>query len=217
MLIQKLRAREAITRSNGLMRGKFPSRKMNCSIHWESQLERDAVLLFEFSEGIISYREQPLTTHYELDSKIRRYTPDFEITLSTGEVQLIEVKPALKLLAPKERLRFDRIKDHFSQKGYLFRFLTDKEIRHPTLLVNLKTLVRYRSAPLSDFDKRRLINQLGGVRTISLLDAFRIFKNTSIWQLIDQKILFCDLRRPVNEQTIFNTEALEGGNEQLYF
>lgn len=39
----KLRAREPIGRSFGLVRGKFPSRKMGRMIHWESQLERDAV------------------------------------------------------------------------------------------------------------------------------------------------------------------------------
>lgn len=153
--ITKLRAREPIGRSYGLVRGKFPSRKAGRMIHWESQLERDAVFLFEFSPGVSTYREQPLTTYYTLDGKTRRYTPDFELTLNTGEVILIEIKPAEKLLEPTEGRRLARISEHFASNGQAFRILTDKEIRQEVLLNNLRLLLRHRHEPLTHFERRR--------------------------------------------------------------
>lgn len=157
----RLRAREPISRSFGMIRGKFPSRKMGRMIHWESQLERDAVFLFEFSPGVVMYREQPLTTHYMLDGKTRRYTPDFELTLSSGEVILIEIKPAEKLLDPDENRRFKRIHEHFANSAQPFRILTDREIRQSdALLENLRLLMRHRREALSAFECRRFCRAL---------------------------------------------------------
>ena len=124
-------------------------------IHWESQLERDAVLLFEFSTGVLVYREQPLTTYYTLKGKTRRYTPDFELTLASGEVRLIEVKPAEKLLGSKEHLRFERITEHFIEQGRSFKILTDHEIRQSALLENLRLMMRHRGQILSPLARRR--------------------------------------------------------------
>jgi len=125
-------------------------------IHWESQLERDAVYLFEFSSGVSAYREQPLTTHYPIDGKSRRYTPDFEITFCTGEVTLIEIKPEEKLLDPKEQRRFEHIHEHFARNAQPFRIMTDREIRQSeNLLENLRFLMRHRGEVLSAFACRR--------------------------------------------------------------
>ena len=50
-------------------------------VEWESLLERDAILLFEFSPGVVSYQEQPAEILYELEGVIHRYYPDFEVIL----------------------------------------------------------------------------------------------------------------------------------------
>jgi hypothetical protein len=44
-------------------------------VEWESLLERDAILLFEFSPGVVSYQEQPEMIEYEQDGVMRRYYP----------------------------------------------------------------------------------------------------------------------------------------------
>jgi hypothetical protein len=150
-----VRARDPINRSTGLVRGKFPSLKTGRTVHWESQLERDAVLLFEFSTGVKTYREQPITTYYALDGKTRRYTPDFEITLVSGQVILIEIKPEERLNSADERHRFNRITEHFAEQGRLFVVFTERDIRHPILLENLRLLFRHRCTPWSAFERRR--------------------------------------------------------------
>lgn len=214
----KLRAREPIGRSFGLIRGKFPSRKVGRMIHWESQIERDAVYLFEFSSGVTSYREQPLTTYYTLDGKTRRYTPDFELTLSTGEVVMIEVKPEEKLRDPDERRRLKRIQEHFASNGQSFRILTDREIRQLELLENLRMLMRHRGKPLSRFQWLRFAERLIGMQSISFVDAAELLGDiTAVWMLIDERLLFCDLKHLVNHKTIFSTSSKGNSNEELFF
>lgn len=214
----KLRAREPINRSFGMIRGKFPSQKMGRMIHWESQLERDAVLLFEFSNGVIAYREQPLTTYYTLNGKTRRYTPDFELTLSTGEVVLIEIKPAAKLLDLDESLRFKRIQEHFTGNGRPFRILTDREIRRPALLENLRLLMRNRRGSISPFERRRFVERFAGISAVPFANALALLEDAGVvWSLIAEGVLTCDLTKEVNEQTILRVVAKENKNEKLFF
>jgi len=217
-LPDKLRAREPISRSFGLIRGKFPSQKVGRMIHWESQLERDAVILFEFSRGVISYREQPLTTYYALDGKVRRYTPDFEITLFTGEVVLIEVKPSEKLLDPKESTRLRRIAEHFAETGSAYRILTEIELRPGDLLANLQMVFRYREAKLSPFERRKISEQIRVAEEMTFGEATALLGAKSlVWILIAEHLLFCDLRHPVTEKTVLFTGIREGWDEELYF
>lgn len=217
-LSSKLRAREPIGRSFGLIRGKFPSRKVGRMIHWESQLERDAVYLFEFSPGVVTYREQPLTTYYTLDGKTRRYTPDFELSLSTGEVILVEIKPSEKLRDPDERRRFERIREHFADIGKPFQILTDVEIRQPALLENLRMVARHRVTSLSHLERQTFRRTLAKQKAITFQDAVGLLADvTIVWRLIGECLLSCDLTQLVSRQTILCVVMSENSNDKLFF
>ncbi len=56
--------RKVVTPSGRKVRGYFPSKKMGRMVAWESQIELDAILLFEFSPGVISFQEQPEKIQY---------------------------------------------------------------------------------------------------------------------------------------------------------
>jgi hypothetical protein len=211
------RVREPIGRSFGLVRGKFPSRKMGRMIHWESQLERDAVLLLEFSSGIAKFREQPIRTYYSFDGKTRRYTPDFELTFHSGEIQFIEVKPLQKSLDPTESHRLTKIREHFENSGRTFRIITETEIRKAQLLENLRVLFRYRHAALDAFDRRKWRERFKEVGAISFDEAaVTVGGNIEVWNLIDQGILACDLRSPINGETVLKVTKEGEKNAECY-
>ena len=211
------RAREPIGRSFGLVRGKFPSRKIGRMIHWESQLERDAVLLFEFSPGVSIYREQPMRIYYSHDGKTRRYTPDFEVTLHTGEIQFIEVKPLHKTLELPESNRLSRIQDHFDNVGNTLRVITEVDIRQKQLLENLWVLFRHRRAALCAFDRRMSRKRFDGADSIAFDDAAATFGDArEVWHLIDQEILVCDLRAAIHGKTILKIMQEGEKNAELY-
>jgi hypothetical protein len=133
-----LRARNVITPSGGIVRGKFPSRKNGRMVHHEGLLELDAIYLFETSPEIVRYREQPASVHYADGPKLRRYTPDFELLLATGESVTIEVKPTRFLEKKEIRHKFDCIEAYMRGVGTSFVILTDKIIRLEPRLSNLR-------------------------------------------------------------------------------
>jgi len=212
------RAREPVGRSFGSVRGKFPSKKNGRMIHWESQLERDAIYLFEFSPGVANYQEQPFKTHYTLDGRTRRYTPDFLVTLLTNERIVIEVKPAERLHDPSEQRRFGRIAGHLQQSEHPFQILTEQQIRQPQLLENLQLLHRYRGKRLTPLERRAYREKLSVLPEITFVSVeLSLNDSTVIWNLIDEGILTCDMRVPLNAKTIFNLVWKENSNANVYF
>jgi len=197
------RAREPVRRTSGRVCGKFASRKMQKMIHWESQLERAAVLLFEYSPGIAAYREQPIKIHYTLDGKTRRYTPDFELTLRTGEIQYIEVKPLVRAQEPVEARRLERIREYFYSDGYTYRVITEADIQKPQLLENLNICSRYHCEVLTALERRIWKERFSGPPCFTFAEASRIAGSASnTWNLLAQGVITCDLHQPVNDLTL---------------
>lgn len=208
------RARNVISSSGGIVRGKFPSRKNGRMVHHEGLLELEAIYLFETSPRIVRYREQPITINYPDGAKLRRYTPDFELVLSTGEIILIEVKPTRSLQHDEVRHKFDCVAEHMRRSEIAFVILTDRVIRQEPRLSNLRWIYhrssrvpptpdaiivainKYRNCfPLSIAAASTLLN-VGGVDPYSLLLAGH---------------LSCSLEQPISQETLINIE-LEADN-----
>lgn len=132
------RARQVISPSGGIVRGKFPSRKNGRMVHHEGLLELEAIYLFETSPLIVRYREQPATIHYPDGARLRRYTPDFELVLASGLVVLIEVKPVRSLQDEEVRHKLDRVAEHMQRSTTPFIVLTDATIRQEPRLSSLR-------------------------------------------------------------------------------
>ena len=138
-----MKSRKVVTRSGRNFRGYFPSWKLRRMVEWESQIERDAILLFEFSCGVVSYQEQPELIQYESEGEIHRYYPDFEVVLKSGEIIHFEVKPASKLKSPELIKKLIAIKHHYDRLGLDFRILSDDQIRVNPRLNNLMHLTKF--------------------------------------------------------------------------
>jgi len=136
-------ARKVVTRRGRRFRGYFPSRKLGRMVAWESLLERDAILLLEFSSGVVSYREQPVLIEYFDGQQIRGYYPDFEADLTDGDVLHVEVKASFQLAKPKIESKFRVIAADYRRRQHDFRIITEAEIRREPMHSNLKNLARY--------------------------------------------------------------------------
>lgn len=109
-------------------------------VHHEGLLELDAIYLFEASPQIISYREQPRTILFPDGERLRRYTPDFELTLSTGELVLVEVKPCRSLLNADVHYKLQRVTMHLQRSALSFAVLTDQDLRREPRQSNVRSL-----------------------------------------------------------------------------
>ena len=137
-------ARKVVTRSGRKIRGYFPSLKMKRMVAWESLLERDMILLMEFSQGIVQFREQPELVLYDDGDVQRRYFPDFEITTSAHVLEHIEVKSEAQLRRPVIEQKLSLVANNYAQRGLKYRVLSDRDIRREPLLGNLKLLAHAR-------------------------------------------------------------------------
>lgn len=140
---QNTRIREPVKPTTGRVVGYFPSVKNNRSIAWESQLEQKACYVFEFSPEVLKYREQPLSIYYQCDTELLRYTPDFELTLVSGELVYVEIKPLAKLQDQEIQIKLKAISDYWVNHNRKFILITDKELNHPILQSNLRLLRSY--------------------------------------------------------------------------
>ena len=136
-----MKVRKVVTRSGRHHRGKFPSLKLNRMVHWESFLERDAILHFEYHPLVTSYQEQPsIEAYYDAAGAVRTYYPDFRVEFDDGRELFIEVKPTSKLERPEVRAKLDAVARRFEEQGRAFRVLTEADIRREPLLSNLRRL-----------------------------------------------------------------------------
>jgi hypothetical protein len=185
-------------------------------VHWESQLERDAILIFEFSSSVLSYREQPFRTFYTLDGKTRRYTPDFELKMADGSISVIEVKPAVKLLDPIEANRLRHVQEHIERTGFRFLLLTENVIRNDRLLKNLHMLKRYQKEALTPLQFRIWRERFTPTPRITFEAALTQLNDLAeLWNLIAQRVFICDLRLSIDEETILEINSGEA-NAELY-
>lgn len=198
------RARTIVRPTGGIVRGKFPSRKNGRMVHHEGLLELDAIYLFEASPLIARYREQPITIRYADGNRLRRYTPDFELQLITGQTVLVEIKPIHRLRTDEVQRTFTCIADHMHRNDIAFVILTDMVIRDEPRLANLKWI--YHRAARIPPTTRALTTALNRQRQAfptSISAANRLFDGTGMdaYSLLLAGGLSCDLSMPVAPNT----------------
>ncbi|MFC3626993.1 TnsA endonuclease N-terminal domain-containing protein [Vogesella amnigena] len=136
--------RQVVAPTGGSIRGYFPSIKTGRMIGYEQLLELDALYLLEFSPQVLDIKEQPFKFHYGLSGRMRRYTPDFALTLSDGSALVIEVKPSRSLAKHEVQAKMEAIEEAMGRQGYNFLVRSEVEIRREPRLGNLKQLFKYR-------------------------------------------------------------------------
>ncbi len=205
--------RKIVTRSGGIPRGLFPSRKNNRMVGYEHLLEADACVLFEMSPQIASYREQPIRISFPDGDRSRLYTPDYQLELKDGRQFLVEIKPARRLAAPEIRAKFDHIEEHMHRLGLPFLVLTDEVIRAQPRLTNLRRL-RY-EAPLTTVDYDAIRRGLGTIprpEIYTLEQLIKILGSSAVVDLLMRGHATCPLDRPLSHDTPVNL-SLESNHE----
>lgn len=115
-------------------------------VAFESLLELAVILLLEFSRAVVSYREQPELVFYGNGDSVKKYYPDFEVTLTSGAKVHVEVKPSQKLAALKVAKTYQAIAEHYRQfRRERFLIVTELEARAEPLHGNLKMLSAIRA------------------------------------------------------------------------
>jgi hypothetical protein len=189
-----MKSRKVVTRSGRGFRGYFPSWKMRRVVEFESILERDAILLFEFSPGVVSYQEQPELIEYEFDGEIHRYYPDFEVVLTSGEIIHFEVKPSEKLKSHELIKKLSAIKHHYDKMGRDFRILSSDQIQMPQRKWNLMFLTKYQfqvSVHFVEYSKV-IKEKISAEANHTIQTLSKIYSATDVLMAISRGDILCD-------------------------
>lgn len=194
--------------SNRAVTGKRASTKSSRILQFESSLERDLITLLEYDEEVETCTPQPVTIHYDDGQKQRRYTPDIAVyydPTTKRKPELIEVKYQAELdeKHAEYALRFAAADQYAAANGYVFKVITEKEIRTDRLY-NIKFLSRYVHSYTDDARATGILttlnnNQQISVRAIAGDDPDLLF---IIWQLVARKLLLCDMTTKLNMDTL---------------
>lgn len=198
----EIKVRKVVTPSGRGVRGYFPSRKMGRMVAWESLLERDAILLLEYSPAVIRYAEQPTRVNFLHDGKIRSYIPDFQAEIYNIGYIYVEVKPSAKLVAgSKIANRLDSITSHYRGTGIAFRVLTEKEVRRQPRLKNLQ-LLAYHAGRIHPATRQARVDRLSVHEVDTIAGAMAVLGDLKlVYQLLADGVYHCELDYPITLST----------------
>ncbi|AZR82957.1 TnsA endonuclease N-terminal domain-containing protein [Thiomicrospira sp. S5] len=189
--------------------GHVHSNKSDEYTHFESGLERKALLLCEFDDQIEKFKTQPRRFEFIHDGKKRHYTPDILIKFKDGRLLYIEVKYRSDLKKDWEKLKPKfkaAIRELKSEPNTRFRIWTEQEILSP-FLQNVTFLLPYKNRPFEKYQLATIqkilsrgqptpINELLALCSTDEMEQAE-FLNT-LWYAVANQLVTTDLSTPLN-------------------
>lgn len=168
-----VRARKVVSRSKSRGSGKYPSRKMGRSLHWESPHEQHAFSLLEAHPDVLTYREQPAVIAFMMKGKRHIHYPDLEIVHRGGK-EFWEVKPIAELADSEVLARSALLERDLPRFGYFYRIATAEDLAVQPRLGTAQKLVRQGTREMTLVERehaRRFFDQRSRVSWGELLDG----------------------------------------------
>jgi hypothetical protein len=140
-----------IPKNSRSLTGKVIDFRSHRAVSFESALERDFYVLLDFDPTVAHFEEQPITITYHDPIGVRRtYTPDVlvhyrpELAQRDHRPVLYEIKyrDDLRTHWHDYRAKFKAARRYARTQGWVFRLITEREIRTP-YLTNAKFLRQY--------------------------------------------------------------------------
>lgn len=199
--------------------GSFPSQKNNRPLGFEGLLERDYMILLEFDDSVKGFEEQPVKIPVRVKGRRAvNYVPDMLVHFHPGpggrerKPHLVEIKPKryLEKNAEKYKPKFSAARSYVAEKGWIFRILTEDDIRSQ-FLVNLKFLREYHhftpSAPEVDSVIDAVQSLKGNCTFSTVVDYLcgddadrRLLTIPVVWHLVATHRLVVDLHKPLTDE-----------------
>lgn len=111
--------------------GFLPSQKSVGDAGFESSLERDALIYFEFDADISKFEVQPVQINWiDCQNRKRTYTPDVLVYFKNKAPILYEIKPSQDLpeVLKEGRDKFKAAIGFARKKGWRFKFFTEDKV-----------------------------------------------------------------------------------------
>lgn len=200
-------------RSNGnTIVGYINSHKSpNGRIQFESYLEKQFVYIKLFDSQVIKITDQPLSISYIHRGGERHYVPDYLVEYANGRKVLFEVKyfDDLNENSRKYNAKFRAARMHTRAHRMIFKTITEREIRG-TYVNNVHFLLQFKTATASLEDQNLILKALEekpcntGENILAMISTNSKRRDELLrpfWVMIYNKVLTCDLFKPLTLQS----------------
>ena len=189
--------------------GVIPSDKSVGSAEFESSLERDVLIYFEFDSSVKSFEVQPVQIEWiDESNKLRTYTPDVLVYFNDRNPIVYEIKYTedLSEILLEDKTKFKAAIKFARSKGWRFKFFTENKIGL-TYLKNVRFLLPFlKAGPRSETDMDLIdgqLNELSNTSPKQLISS--IFSDEfnqadlipTLWYLVATDQVGIDLNEPL--------------------
>lgn len=120
------------TKSRRAKRGTYTSAKCSKVIRYRSRWELLYAQYLDAQPSVASYEYEPYAIEYVSNvrtGRIRKYWPDFEITMHDDTKIIVEIKPAKKVIQAKNMKKAYYAKQFAAQSNKSYVILTENELK----------------------------------------------------------------------------------------
>jgi hypothetical protein len=197
--------------------GTFPGLKAVGSDRYRSTLERDIRFLLEFDPTIHIYEREPFKIRATelLDGSVHTYKPDYRLERSSG-YEIVECKYESQINDPESIQQCEIGLAWAAENGWIFRQVTDVQLRSGHVLTGLKRLWRYRhiSVPQPWLGKcLKYLTEISTPISIQVLSTYLADPQTplshipTILHLVFHHVLWLDLNQPITGDSLVSISA----------
>lgn len=203
-------ARKVVRPTGGIVRGKFASRKNRQTVEFEQLLELDLMYLLEAAPSVAAYVHQPIRLRYPDGARLRTYTPDLHLSLTSGVTIYVEVKPDTSMADPEIAHKLEAVAKQFERNNERFEVLTSSDIRREPRLSNVKWLYQQAAPALptseaAAWHAQGLFSDHG--HTIRSAQAHLARHGVDPFSLLLMGACTCDVDQPVSLETPIHLSA----------
>ena len=94
-------------------------------VYCRSSYEKKAVDILNSFEDVITIRTEPLRIPYEISGIRRYYLPDFLVSMTNGDLYLIEVKPRSQVKEERNQIKFAAARNYAKEHNMIFLIWTE--------------------------------------------------------------------------------------------
>lgn len=153
-------SRRVLTRRTKRVVGGFLSVKMQSTLPWESQIERDYFYCLEFNHDVRAFAAQPTCLNLLVDGRPRRHFPDVLVQYHNGVSEYHEIKTDRDAVAPENLALFEAARIHCAQDSIGYRVVPESTIRLQPRLTNCQTLMHHRRKSVNLDDELQIVSAL---------------------------------------------------------
>lgn len=156
--------------------GCYYSIKNGCGVPYESRPELYGLYHAEVRPDVVAYFAQPHTWEIHTGSETLRMTPDLELHLSNGRVEVIEIKDVFDAHSDhRYTAKLEMVASLCARVGWSFKVVEKKDLDAQPLFDAIEAIQSYRRTAITVSDVQLISNLFMQADELSLQDIRRAY------------------------------------------